>query len=173
MYYQDPYRQPVINPASGGNPYGATPAPMMPGVPGMPGMPTPAPAGYPGSPGMPSGFPGGPGGDAGPEDFVEQSYIENILRFNRGRVATFYMTHPDNNKWNAMIFTGRIETAGRDHIIISDPNNPETGQRRLLLMNNLDWVDFNGPIAYVAPTLPPEVAQQLTTGLKTPVRDQE
>src|SRR5690554_2445695 len=50
---------------------------------------------------------------------LEQSFIENILRLNRGKVGTFYMTFEYNDRWNAKVFKGVIEAAGRDHIIIS------------------------------------------------------
>ncbi|RJX39398.1 spore coat protein GerQ [Paenibacillus pinisoli] len=78
----------------------------------------------------------------------EESYVENILRLNRGKIGTFYMTYENNREWNAKIFKGRIEAAGRDHIIISDPN---TGMRYLLLMLNLDYVTFDEPIKYEYP----------------------
>ncbi|RJE88905.1 spore coat protein GerQ [Paenibacillus sp. 1011MAR3C5] len=78
----------------------------------------------------------------------EESYVENILRLNRGKIGTFYMTYENNREWNAKIFKGRIEAAGRDHIIISDPN---TGMRFLLLMLNLDYVTFDEPIKYEYP----------------------
>lgn len=77
---------------------------------------------------------------------LEQSYIENILRFNRGKPATFYMTFENNPEWNARVFRGVIEEAGRDHIIIS---NEQTGEYFLLLMVNLDYVEFDQPIEYV------------------------
>ncbi len=79
---------------------------------------------------------------------LEQSFIENILRLNRGKVATFYMTFENNEEWNAKVFRGRIEEAGRDHIIISDL---ETGKHYLLLMVTLDYVEFDEPINYMAP----------------------
>ncbi|WP_435368014.1 spore coat protein GerQ [Paenibacillus pasadenensis] len=79
---------------------------------------------------------------------TEESYIENILRLNRGKMATFYMTYENNKEWNAKIFRGVIEAAGRDHIIISDP---ATGMRYLLLTLNLDYVTFDGPINYEYP----------------------
>nr|WP_261800567.1 spore coat protein GerQ [Paenibacillus sp. PAMC21692] len=79
---------------------------------------------------------------------MEESYVENILRLNRGKLATFYMTYENNSEWNAKIFKGIIEAAGRDHIIISDPS---TGMRYLLLMLNLDYVTFDGPINYEYP----------------------
>lgn len=87
----------------------------------------------------------------GPLPVVEESYVENILRLNRGKVGTFYMTYENNSQWNAKIFRGVIETAGRDHIIISDP---ETGMRYLLLMLNLDYVTFDEEINYIPPVNP-------------------
>jgi spore germination protein Q len=76
---------------------------------------------------------------------LEQSFIENILRLNLGRIATIYMTFENNSQWNAKIFKGKIEAAGRDHIIISDPI---TGMRTLLLMVNLDYITFDEELQY-------------------------
>jgi spore germination protein Q len=76
---------------------------------------------------------------------VEESYIENILRLNLGKMATIYMTYENNSEWNAKIFKGRLEAAGRDHIIISDP---QTGMRFLLLMVNLDYITFDEELKY-------------------------
>lgn len=76
---------------------------------------------------------------------LEESYIENILRLNRGKLATVYMTFENNREWNAKIFKGTIEAAGRDHLILSDP---QTGMRYLLLMVYLDYVTFDGEINY-------------------------
>lgn len=90
----------------------------------------------------------------------EESFIENILRFNHGKVGTFYFTYQGNNKWNAMVYHGRLETAGRDHIIISDPSS---GKRYLLLMANLDWVEFDEKINYPFPEITPAVQATLTT----------
>ncbi|WP_096181266.1 spore coat protein GerQ [Effusibacillus lacus] len=97
--------------------------------------------------------------DAAAVPTAEESYIENILRFNRGKIGTFYFTYENNSQWNAKVYRGRIETAGRDHIIISDP---QTGKRYLLLMVNLDWAEFDEPLAYIPPQVPPFL--QLTTG---------
>jgi spore germination protein Q len=82
---------------------------------------------------------------------LEQSYIENILRLNLGKVATLYMTYENNREWNAKIFKGRLEAAGRDHIIISDP---QTGMRYLLLMVNLDYITFDEQLNYFYPNQP-------------------
>lgn len=78
----------------------------------------------------------------------EESYVENILRMNLGKVGTFYMTYENNSEWNAKIFKGVVEAAGRDHIIISDP---ATGKRYLLLTLNLDYVTFDEPLNYTLP----------------------
>ncbi|MFC0186910.1 spore coat protein GerQ [Fictibacillus aquaticus] len=79
---------------------------------------------------------------------LEQSYIENILRMNKGQVATVYMTFENNEKWNAKIFKGIIEAAGRDHIILSDP---QTGKRYLLLMVYVNYITFDNEIEYSYP----------------------
>ncbi|WNB92241.1 spore coat protein GerQ [Bacillus sp. NEB1478] len=79
---------------------------------------------------------------------IEQSYIENILRMNKGKVATVYMTFENNEKWNAKVFKGIIEAAGRDHIILSDP---QTGKRYLLLMVYVNYVTFDEEINYSYP----------------------
>ena len=128
MSYYQPYRQ---------NPYYGATGPMQQAV-------------YPQQqqqfPQMPMVAPqlatGAPGGGMLP---VEQSYIENILRLNRGKLATVYATFENNSQWNAKTWKGIIEAAGRDHLILSDP---ETGQRLLLPMVYLDYVTFNEEIEY-------------------------
>ncbi|MBS4198089.1 spore coat protein GerQ [Bacillus sp. FJAT-49732] len=91
---------------------------------------------------------------------MEESFIENIIRFNKGKIGTFYFTYQGNDKWNSMVYHGRIETAGRDHIIISDPSS---GKRYLLMMANLDWVEFDEKINYPYPKISPDVQASLTT----------
>lgn len=76
---------------------------------------------------------------------MEQSYIENILRNNKGKIATIYMSFPDSTEWKDKVFKGIIEQSGRDHIIISDPS---TGKWYMLLMIYLDYVEFNEKINY-------------------------
>jgi spore germination protein Q len=133
----------------------AAPGSMMPmGMPGttmpsttMPSMtmmhhgmvPPPVTSGTPITPGGVT-LPGVPA--------VEESYVENILRMNLGKVATLYMTYENNTEWNAKIFKGVLEAAGRDHIIISDP---VTGKRYLLLTLNLDYITFDEPLKYTLP----------------------
>ncbi|MEH6943767.1 spore coat protein GerQ [Bacillus sp. JJ722] len=79
---------------------------------------------------------------------LEQSYVENILRLNKGKMATVYMTFENSKEWNSKIFKGIIEAAGRDHIILSDP---QTGIRYVLLMVYLDYITFEEEIEYESP----------------------
>ena len=79
----------------------------------------------------------------------EQSYIENILRLNRGKIARVFMTFPESSKAERNIFVGTIEGAGRDHILLRDA---ETGENYLLLMVYLDYVDFPEDINYIYPS---------------------
>ncbi len=76
---------------------------------------------------------------------MEQSYIENILRLNRGKVASFYMTYPGSAEWNDRIFTGVVEQAARDHFVVSDPKN---GKWYLLPSIYLDFIVFDEEINY-------------------------
>jgi spore germination protein Q len=124
-------------PPQGGFPQGGFPQGGFP--PGGPMQGGPGPAGGQaggGAPGTPGMLP------------MEQSYIENILRLNLGKTATIYMTFENNSEWNAKVFRGRLEAAGRDHIVISDP---QTGMRYLLLMVNLDYITFESELNYSYP----------------------
>ena len=76
----------------------------------------------------------------------EQSYIENIIRLNKGKIGRFYMTFPDSLEWRYRVFSGIIEQSGKDHIIISDPT---TGKWYLLLLIYLDYVEFDEKINYI------------------------
>lgn len=80
-------------------------------------------------------------------NYNESSYIENILRLNLGKLVTIYMNF-ENSTWGSKAFKGILEAAGKDHIIISDPNN-ET--RYLLLTIYLDYIVFDEEINYVYP----------------------
>jgi spore germination protein Q len=84
----------------------------------------------------------------------EQSFIENILRLNRGKLATFYFSFPDSVEWRDKVFEGVIEQAGRDHIVVSDP---KTGKWYLLLMIYLNYVTFDERINYSPTFIPPNV----------------
>lgn len=75
----------------------------------------------------------------------EQSYIENILRLNRGKKARLHVTVPGSIEWQDRVFDGIIEQAGKDHVILS---NPQTGEWYLILIIYLDFVTFEEPINY-------------------------
>ena len=81
-------------------------------------------------------------------DPFEQSYIENILRLNKGKVGTFHMTYSDSLEWRDKVYKGVVLAAGKDHIVISDQRD---GKRYILLLVYLDWVEFNEPIDYEYP----------------------
>lgn len=123
---------------------GVMPGTQMGAMPGMQmgGVP-PVPSGS-----QIGGVPVSPGTTSGAMLPTEESYIENILRLNLGKMATIYMTFENNSQWNAKVFRGILEAAGRDHIIISDP---KTGMRYLLLMINLDYVTFDEELQYAYP----------------------
>lgn len=82
---------------------------------------------------------------------LEQSYIENILRLNKGKKVTVHMTFPDSNEFRDREFVGVIEQSGRDHIILSDPN---TGVWYLLLMIYVDFITFEERINYSQEFIP-------------------
>src|SRR4051812_28779742 len=78
-------------------PPGYQPAPYPP-QPSQPAQPVPFPtsATPPSGPQVPGMLP------------IEQSYIENILRLNKGKLVSVYSTFENNKEWNAKIFTGVI-----------------------------------------------------------------
>ncbi|WP_276354300.1 spore coat protein GerQ [Cohnella caldifontis] len=117
-------------------------------------------------PSVPSGLPMTPGGAVVPIVGQEESYVENILRMNLSKVATIYMTFENNCEWNAKVFKGVLEAAGRDHIIIRDP---VSGKRYLLLTVNLDYITFDEPLVYTLPFgTPGTPGGPGTTGLTRP-----
>ena len=69
----------------------------------------------------------------------EQSYIENILRLNRGKSVEIYTSYADANAWKDKIFKGIIEQSGKDHIILSDPI---TGEWYIILLIYVDYIKF-------------------------------
>ena len=82
---------------------------------------------------------------------IESSYIENILRLNKGKKVHVHMTFPDSEQFRDREFSGIIEQAGRDHIILSVP---QTGTWDLLLMIYVDFITFDEPINYSEQFIP-------------------
>ncbi len=78
---------------------------------------------------------------------TEQSFIENILRLNHGKVATIYMSF-EGSQWGSKIFKGYLLAAGKDHIVLKDLQS-ET--RYILLMVYLSYITFDEEIEYEYP----------------------
>lgn len=76
---------------------------------------------------------------------MEQSYIENILRLNRGKKAKVFASYPDSNDWRDRIYDGIIEEAGKDHLIMSSPS---LGDWYLIPMIYVNWVEFEEKLNY-------------------------
>lgn len=81
----------------------------------------------------------------------EQSYVENILRLNKGKKIRVHMTFPDSTEFRDREFSGIIEQSGRDHIILSEPG---TGKWELLLMIYVNFITFDEPINYSEEFIP-------------------
>ena len=79
---------------------------------------------------------------------LEQSYIENIIRQNIGKRANAYVTFSNDNQNERKVFKGLIEAAGRDHLIMSDP---ETSEWYLIKLIYLDYIVFMEKINYSYP----------------------
>jgi len=78
---------------------------------------------------------------------VEQSYIENILRLNRGELGTFHFSFENalESGKNTKAVRGTVEAAGRDHVILSDS---ATGHRFLFPMIYFDYAEFDNEVKY-------------------------
>ena len=108
------------------------------------------PQGYQGYPQYPTSGTNFSGLPNPPVDSDESSYIENILRLNLGKVVSIYMNF-ENSQWGSKIFKGKLEAAGKDHIIISDL---QTQMRYLLLTIYLNYITFDEEINYYYPYQP-------------------
>ena len=86
-----------------------------------------------------------PGNISSMNNNTEQSYIENILRLNKGKRVNAYVSFSDSSEWQNKVFSGIVEEAGRDHLIISDPS---TGKWYLIRLIYLDYVEFMEKINY-------------------------
>ncbi|MFF2447300.1 spore coat protein GerQ [Neobacillus sp. NPDC058068] len=116
----------------------------------FPQFPPAASGGFPPPAAGPVTFPSPPAGGAQVPGMlpIEQSYIENILRLNKGKLVHVFTTFEGNSQWNAKEFTGIIEAAGRDHVILSDP---QKGTRYLIPMVAVDYITFAEEIEYEYP----------------------
>ncbi|MCG7343511.1 spore coat protein GerQ [Sporosarcina sp. ACRSL] len=76
----------------------------------------------------------------------EQSFIENILRLNRGKPGVFHFSfeHAIEPGKNTLAIPGMVEAAGRDHVILSST----AGKRYLIPMIYFDYAEFNEELSY-------------------------
>ena len=80
-----------------------------------------------------------------PAPIVTQTYLENFLRLNIGKLGTFYFTYAGSNDWRDRAYKGIIEQVGRDHFVISDPKNQK---HYLFQFVYFDWAEFDEPLNY-------------------------
>ena len=76
---------------------------------------------------------------------MEQSYIENILRNNIGKKVRVHASFSDSVEWRDRVFTGIIEHAGRDNLVLNDVEN---NKHYLILMIYVDFFEFDEEIIY-------------------------
>ncbi|MBD3107047.1 spore coat protein GerQ [Bacillus sp. AGMB 02131] len=74
---------------------------------------------------------------------IQHAYLENIIRLNKGNLATVHLTFSAHSANPNMTVRGNIIASGRDHIILLDP---ETNTYYVLLMVYIDYITFNEPI---------------------------
>ena len=86
------------------------------------------------------------GYQAGGNEFLndQQSYIENILRHNKGKKVKIYVSYPDSENCRDKVFDGILEQAGRDNIRI----NIHRSIKNLFIaitswINRWDWVSYS------------------------------
>ena len=107
-------------------------------------------------PGVAPAIPTPQAADTAIQDFLNSTsgrgagnYIDHILNYNKGKVAHIHMTFNSGGASSeTRVFVGHIQAAARDHIILSCP---KTGNRYVLLMVYLDFVEFPEEINYYYP----------------------
>ncbi|MFJ7736137.1 spore coat protein GerQ [Lysinibacillus sp. NPDC097287] len=77
----------------------------------------------------------------------EESYIENILRLNRGKPGTFHFSfeHAIEPGKNTKIVRGVVEAAGRDHVILRET---KSNHRFLFPMIYFDFAEYDEEMNY-------------------------
>ena len=76
---------------------------------------------------------------------MEQSYIENIIRNNIGKKVRVHASFSDSVEWRDRVFTGIIEHAGRDNLVLNDVEN---NKHYLILMIYVDFIEFDEELIY-------------------------
>ena len=76
----------------------------------------------------------------------EESYIENILRLNRGKPGNFYFSFEQRVEGStSKTVRGVVEAAGRDHVILRELR---TNHRFLFPMIYFDYAEFDEELNY-------------------------
>lgn len=78
-----------------------------------------------------------------PSPIAEQTYLENVLRANIGKLGTFYFTYTGSTDWRDRAYKGIIEQVGRDHFVVRDPKNQKY---YLFQFVYFDWAEFDEPM---------------------------
>lgn len=86
---------------------------------------------------------------------LEESYIDNIFQLNKGKLTTVYTNFDGNDEGLSRSFKGIIEAAGRDHLVLSDP---QTGMRYLIPMMYFAYATFEEELEYEYPGFGPGFA---------------
>ncbi len=76
---------------------------------------------------------------------LKEEYIDTIINKNHGKKAKIYITIPGSTTWQDKEFTGIIESASKDHIVIS---NPSTGEWNIIPIIYLAYITLEEPINY-------------------------
>ena len=76
---------------------------------------------------------------------LEQSYIENILRLNKGKLVHIFASFPDSTEFKDREFIGTIEESGKDHIIMA---NAEKNEWYLIPLIYMNYATFEDKINY-------------------------
>lgn len=81
----------------------------------------------------------------------EESYIENILRLNRGKPGVFHFSFNNTGaETNVKLVRGVVEAAGRDHVILRDL---KSDHRYLFPMIYFDYAEFDEELNYFPQTV--------------------
>ena len=80
-----------------------------------------------------------------PSIVADQTYLENILRLNIGKLGTFFFTYTGSSDWRDRAYKGTIEQVGRDHFIVRDPKNQKF---YIFQFVYFDWAEFDEPLNF-------------------------
>lgn len=70
-------------------------------------------------------------------------FLSNLIKINKGKKASVYLTIKNISNSDEKIFSGIIESAGFDYIILS---NPENGNWYLFPILNVNYIIFDEEI---------------------------